>query len=86
MIRVTLSGAVPIGIDYVPTGTTPGANQVIYANNVPPADFAMNFHTYIVVAGNLVRNAGIPIDNRILTTPTFTHRPAAIVAANTPTV
>lgn len=66
MIKVTLSGNVPIGIEYVKAGTVAGVNEVIYADNVPPADFYMNFHTYIVVAGSLVRNAGIPIDNRII--------------------
>lgn len=83
MIRVTLSGQTPVRIEIVPTGTVAEANQVIYANNAVPADFMMNFHTYIVSAGNLVRNVGIAIDNRILTTPTITHPNASLAACDT---
>lgn len=86
MVRVTLSGQTPIRAEIVPTGTVADVNQVVYANNLIPADFMMNFHTYIVSAGNLVRNSGIAIDNRILTNPVFTHLNASIVACNTPTI
>lgn len=86
MIRVTLSGNQPIRFDYVPQGTTPQVNEVIYADNIVPADFAMNFHTYIVVAGSLVRNAGVPIDNRILTAPVFTYPKSADKACDTSTI
>jgi len=86
MVKITLSGTVPTGFEIVPTGTVAGANEVVYAHGVVPNDFGMNFHTYNVISGALVRNGGVAIDNRVIAAPVFLHQKAGIIASNTPAI
>lgn len=87
MVAVYLTALHPTKIELIPNGTTvSGVDIVNVPNNTLPADFYMNYNTYMYTGGVFVRDSGITINNNMNTAPVYTHNKSLIVANNTPVI